>query len=139
MKTRLAFAIAFALALALAVAAPTLVACAKTSPSTASSAPTLTAELLKSAVVVDVRTAGEHASGHLQGDHNIPVEEVEARLAEFDALTKGNKNAVVVVYCASGRRSARTKGMLEQAGYTGVVDAGGFSVVAARFPELRAQ
>ena len=110
-----------------------------TSPSTASSAPTLTAELLKSAVVVDVRTAGEHASGHLQGDHNIPVEEVEARLAEFDALTKGNKNAVVVVYCASGRRSARTKGMLEQAGYTGVVDAGGFSVVAARFPELRAQ
>ena len=137
MKTRLAFAIAFALALA--VAAPTLVACAKTSPSTASSAPTLTAELLKSAVVVDVRTAGEHASGHLQGDHNIPVEEVEARLAEFDALTKGNKNAVVVVYCASGRRSARTKGMLEQAGYTGVVDAGGFSVVAARFPELRAQ
>lgn len=137
MKTRLAFAIAFALALA--VAAPTLVACAKTSPSTASSAPTLTAELLKSAVVVDVRTAGEHASGHLQGDHNIPVEEVEARLAEFDALTKGNKNAVVVVYCASGRRSARTKGMLEQAGYTGVVDAGGFSVVAARFPELRTQ
>ena len=133
MKTRLAFAIA------LAVAAPTLVACAKASPSTASSAPTLTAELLKSAVVVDVRTAGEHASGHLQGDHNIPVEEVEARLAEFDALTKGNKNAVVVVYCASGRRSARTKGMLEQAGYTGVVDAGGFSGVAARFPELRAQ
>ena len=137
MKTRLA------LALVLAVAAPTLVACAKTSPSpsssTASSAPTLTAELLKSAVVVDVRTAGEHASGHLQGDHNIPVEEVEARLAEFDALTKGNKNAVVVVYCASGRRSARTKGMLEKAGYTGVVDAGGFSGVAARFPELRAQ
>lgn len=133
MKTRLAFA------LALAVVAPTLVACAKSSPSTASSAPTLTAELLKSAVVVDVRTAGEHASGHLQGDHNIPVEEVEARLAEFDALTKGNKNAAVVVYCASGRRSARTKGMLEQAGYTGVVDAGGFSGVAARFPELRAQ
>jgi phage shock protein E len=133
MKTHLA------VALALAVAAPTLVACAKSSPSTASSAPTLTAELLKSAVVVDVRTAGEHASGHLQGDHNIPVEEVEARLAEFDALTKGNKNAVVVVYCASGRRSARTKGMLEQAGYTGVVDAGGFSGVAARFPELRAQ
>ena len=133
MKTRLA------VALALAVVAPTLVACAKSSPSTASSAPTLTAELLKSAVVVDVRTAGEHASGHLQGDHNIPVEEVEARLAEFDALTKGNKNAVVVVYCASGRRSARTKGMLEQAGYTGVVDAGGFSAVAARFPELRAQ
>jgi phage shock protein E len=133
------------LALAIAIVILGLGACAKTAGPTSSSttsqatAPTLTAELLKSAVVVDVRTAGEHASGHLQGDHNIPVEEVEARLAEFDALTKGNKNAVVVVYCASGRRSARTKGMLEKAGYTGVVDAGGFSGVAARFPELRAQ
>jgi phage shock protein E len=111
----------------------------RSSSSPASARPALTAELLKRAVVVDVRSAGEHASGHLQGDHNIPVDEVEQRLAEFDALTKGDKNAPIVVYCASGRRSARSKGLLEKAGYTSVIDAGGYSSVADRFPELRAQ
>jgi Ca2+-binding EF-hand superfamily protein len=34
---------------------------------------------------VDVRTPGEHAGdGHLQGDHNIPVQELDRRLAELD-------------------------------------------------------
>ena len=107
------------------------------SSSPASARPALTADLLKSAVVVDVRSASEHASGHLQNDHNIPVDEVEQRLAEFDTLTKGDKSAAIVVYCASGRRSARSKGLLEKAGYTNVVDAGGFSSVVGRFPELR--
>jgi phage shock protein E len=138
------------LALVVAAAAVGIGACAcanadapapSATPSSATAAPTpaLTAEVMKSAVVVDVRTSGEHASGHLQGDHNIPVDEVEQRLAEFDTLTKGDKKAAIVVYCASGRRSARSKGLLEKAGYTNVIDAGGFSSVVGRFPELRAQ
>ncbi len=136
------------LALVVAVAAVGVGGCVADAPASAaplssssssSAKPALTAEVMKSAVVVDVRSAGEHASGHLQNDHNIPVDEVEQRLAEFDALTKGDKTAAIVVYCASGRRSARSKGMLEKAGYTNVVDAGGFSSVVGHFPELRAQ
>ena len=36
-------------------------------------------------VVLDVRTPGEYAQGHLEGSVNIPVEELEGRLAEVPA------------------------------------------------------
>ena len=54
--------------------APALSSC------TAPAASPTTAAALQSAVIIDVRTPGEHADGHLKGDHNIPVDEVERRL-----------------------------------------------------------
>ena len=74
------------------------------------------------ALVVDVRTPGEFASGHHPRAVNIPVDQVRSRIAEF-----GDKKKPVVVYCASGNRSGRAKQALESAGYTQVTNAGGFS------------
>lgn len=74
------------------------------------------------ALVVDVRTPEEFKTGHLPGAVNIPVADVEARIAEF-----GDKTKPVVVYCRSGNRSGRAKLMLEKAGYTDVVNGGGYS------------
>lgn len=71
--------------------------------------------------VVDVRTPAEFASGHHPRAINIPVDQVESRLAEF-----GDKSKPVVVYCASGSRSGRAKQILENAGYKQVINAGGF-------------
>jgi rhodanese-related sulfurtransferase len=46
------------------------------------------------AAVIDVRTPGEHASdGHLQGDHNIPVQEIETRVADVAALSALHRRA----------------------------------------------
>jgi rhodanese-related sulfurtransferase len=52
------------------------------------------------AVLLDVRTAEEFATGHLPGAKNIPVQELSARLRELPP------KASVVVYCRSGGRSA---------------------------------
>ena len=44
--------------------------------------------------LVDVRTPGEFAAGHLPGAINIPVQDLERRLHEL-----GPKQAPIVVYC----------------------------------------
>lgn len=71
------------------------------------------------AKLVDVRTKAEHAGGHIDGSINIPVSELSSRASEL-----GDKAKPVVVYCASGARSASAKGILRRAGFTDVHDLG---------------
>ena len=78
--------------------------------------------VLGGARLVDVRTAGEHASGHLDGSLNVPVQELAKRMAEL-----GEKTRPVVVYCASGMRSASAASMLRRAGFADVHDLGAMS------------
>ena len=72
------------------------------------------------AKVVDVRTPDEFEEEHYPDAVNISVEEVQTRLAEF-----GDKNAAVIVYCATGARSAYAARILKMAGYKEVINAGG--------------
>jgi rhodanese-related sulfurtransferase len=72
------------------------------------------------ALLLDVRTAEEFASGHVDGAINIPVDRLPARLAEIGARKK------VVVYCRSGGRSARAAALLRSVGHE-VHDIGGMS------------
>lgn len=74
------------------------------------------------AALIDVRSPEEFASGHIEGARNIPVGEIGARSAEV-----GDKDAVVVVYCRSGMRSAQAKSTLESEGFTQVHNLGGMS------------
>jgi rhodanese-related sulfurtransferase len=74
------------------------------------------------AVLLDVRTAAEFASGHVEGAKNIPVHELEARMAEL-----GPASTPVVVYCRSGARSARAAAMLKARGFSTVKDIGPMS------------
>ena len=69
--------------------------------------------------LVDVRTTAEHAAGHIQGSVNVPVQELAKRVEEI-----GDKQKPVVVYCASGMRSATAAGILRRAGYAEVHDLG---------------
>lgn len=69
------------------------------------------------ALLLDVRTPAEFASGHLDGAVNIPVQELSARAGE---VARGRP---VVVYCRSGRRSADAKRILEARGHE-VLDIG---------------
>jgi rhodanese-related sulfurtransferase len=63
------------------------------------------------ATLLDVRTSMEWDGGHLEGAVLIPVGELQARMAEVP------RDHPVVVYCASGSRSARAASMLSSAGY----------------------
>jgi phage shock protein E len=72
--------------------------------------------------LVDVRTPAEFAEGHLEGAVNIPLDELERRLAEV-----GPRDRPVVLYCRSGRRSAIARKTLERAGWKSVRDLGPIS------------
>jgi phage shock protein E len=106
------------------VSALLLAACGSPGPAANNESPVAIAKrkIAAGALVVDVRTDSEFKTGHLPGALNIPVDEVEARIAEF-----GDKSKPVVVYCRSGNRSGRAKTMLEKAGYTDVTNGGGYT------------
>ena len=83
-------------------------------------APQKAKELVASgARLVDVRTPGEYATRHLERSINVPLSELSGRMQEL-----GDKSKPVVVYCASGVRSASAKRALRSAGFTQVFDLG---------------
>jgi rhodanese-related sulfurtransferase len=71
------------------------------------------------ALLLDVRSPEEFAAGHLDGALNIPVGELEQRLAEV-----GPKERPVVVYCRSGARSSRARSLLLAKGWQRVENLG---------------
>lgn len=73
----------------------------------------------RGALLVDVRTPAEFAAGHVRGAVNIPVEQLERRLGEL-----GPVDSPLVLYCHSGRRSARATRLLKGHGYNDVIDIG---------------
>lgn len=62
------------------------------------------------AVIVDVRSPAEFAGGHLPGARNVPVGQIDHFIDQIGS------QAVVVVYCASGIRSARAARKLRSSG-----------------------
>jgi phage shock protein E len=81
----------------------------------------------RGARLVDVRTPEEFASGHLPGAVNVPFDAMEGRaLAELAPV-----DAPVVVYCHSGKRSARAAATLKALGFGQVHDLGAMPEEAA--------
>lgn len=72
-----------------------------------SHAPAAKEKIAQGARVIDVRTPAEYASGHFDGAKNIPLAELRARVSEI-----GEKQKSIVVYCASGMRSAQAAKIL---------------------------
>lgn len=75
------------------------------------------------AVLLDVRTPAEFASGHAAGARLIPHDEVRARAAS----ELPDRDAPIVLYCRSGRRSGLAASALVELGYTRVYDFGPLS------------
>ena len=78
---------------------------------------------LKGHVLVDVRTAEEFSQGRIAGAILIPDNEIKSRAA----AELPDKNAVILVYCRSGRRSANAARELISMGYKNVYDFGGIA------------
>lgn len=74
------------------------------------------------ALLLDVRTEGEFASGHLPNAMNVPLHELGSKLAKL-----GDKDRSVVVYCLSGTRSTAAARTLRGAGFSKVRNLGAMS------------
>ncbi|WP_018565996.1 rhodanese-like domain-containing protein [Streptomyces sp. PsTaAH-124] len=72
--------------------------------------------------VIDVRTPGEYASGHLPGAHNIPLGHLDAALP---ALKTTAARGDLLIVCASGARSATACRHLADHGITAATLTGG--------------
>lgn len=70
------------------------------------------------AQLVDVRSLAEFAAGNVPGSVNIPLDEIAQRAKELDP------QRWVVVFCASGTRSAMARRRLKSLGFEKVLNAG---------------
>lgn len=73
-------------------------------------------------VWIDVRSAEEFNSGHLQDAINIPHDQILERIQSVSP----DKDAPVNLYCRSGRRAESALNELKKAGYTNVTNHGGY-------------
>ena len=71
--------------------------------------------------LIDARTESEFAEGHIEGAVLIPEYEIIVR-AESEIP---QKDALILVYCRSGRRSKIASEALVKLGYTNVKEFGG--------------
>jgi rhodanese-related sulfurtransferase len=81
-------------------------------------------------VVIDVRSRLEFWLRHLEGAICVPVDVLPDRVGTTPTLTA---DAHVMVYCASGARSAMAAGQLRALGFRRVTDAGGFAEAARHY------
>jgi rhodanese-related sulfurtransferase len=79
--------------------------------------PTARALVAAGVRVVDVRTPAEYALGHVAGALNIPFDEIVRRAGEI-----GAKDAPVLLYCRSGRRSGIAADALRGLGFQRIYD-----------------
>ena len=69
--------------------------------------------------IIDIREKGEYAEGHLKGVPNIPLSELRERVNEIP------KDRIVYLQCRSGQRSYNACLLLQNLGYTNVVNVTG--------------
>jgi phage shock protein E len=117
---------------------PALIALAMTGTAVAANlTPAEVAEQLRNPrtapFLLDVRTSEEFAEGHVPGAKNVPVRELDGRLADIP------KDRPVVVYCHSGGRAKLASNLLRERGYTNVVEMTGSMMAweAAQLPVER--
>ena len=78
------------------------------------------AELVRQgALIIDVRSKGEYAGGHIKGSVNIPVDQIGQNIQKLKA-----KNKTIITCCASGSRSSVAKRILKSAGFSEVHNGG---------------
>jgi rhodanese-related sulfurtransferase len=64
-------------------------------------------------LLLDCRTADEHATARIEGSVLIPMQEISGRLAELEAW----RDKPIVVHCHHGMRSLRVAKWLREQGF----------------------
>jgi phage shock protein E len=81
------------------------------------------------AIILDVRTAEEFASGHIENAYNLPLQSLQFQLTNLD------KSASYVVYCRSGNRSEQALKLMSNTGFSRVHNGGGLSEMRIAKPK----
>ncbi|MBS7527665.1 FAD-dependent oxidoreductase [Fusibacter paucivorans] len=89
---------------------------------------TVKKEIAAGPIVIDVRTEDEFAYGAYPGAVNIPLDELEDRVSELE-----DKDQKIVLYCATGARSAYGLQILKAYGYKNVENGGGLARMMASY------
>jgi rhodanese-related sulfurtransferase len=76
-----------------------------------------------------VRTPGEFRSGAFPEAINIPLDDLMAGNVELG----NNMEREIIVYCASGARSAYAQQVLKSRGFANVINGGGISAMMSRY------
>lgn len=79
----------------------------------------------KDVVLLDVRTADEHAAGHIDGT-SLHIDVLKEDFEE-QALAQIKKGSTVALYCRSGNRSKRAASILAANGYKVIELATGYN------------
>lgn len=82
---------------------------------------TIKEKLSEGALVIDVRSPEEFATGAYPKAKNIPLDSLGSSMGKLP------KDKPIVLYCASGARSGQAARMLKAAGFDNVVSAGGLA------------
>lgn len=90
---------------------------------TTQSNPKLKETIAAGALLVDVRSPGEFASGNIKGSVNIPVDKLGGQVLLLQ------KDKPIIVFCRSGNRSITAKAILEKKGFKNIVDGGSIITV----------
>jgi phage shock protein E len=75
--------------------------------------------LAQGAVVIDVRSPNEFATGHARGAVNIPLDQLKSKIVQLKSYQKP-----IVLCCATGMRSSQARLILLEQGITHMFDAG---------------
>ena len=86
----------------------------------ACSTPTEPVGLAEGTVIIDVRTPGEFAGGHLEGAVNIDVQSPDfaAQVSQLDPTED------YFIYCRSGNRSGQAISQMSNMGFTSMINGG---------------
>ena len=93
-----------------------LTACDKNSYKTITSNEAINIIENKKAVIIDVRTKEEYSLGYIKNAINNPIDSFNVNY---------DKDTIIIVYCASGVRSANVANLLINKGYTNVYNLDG--------------
>lgn len=70
------------------------------------------------AVLVDVREISEYAGGVAQPASRLPLSDLQGSRTRWKDFLAKNKDKTIILYCASGMRSAHAARILEKEGFT---------------------
>ncbi|MNU24467.1 Thiosulfate sulfurtransferase PspE precursor [compost metagenome] len=75
----------------------------------------------RGAVILDVRTPQEYATGHIEGSVNISLGAIRERYTELDTAT------TYITVCSHGLRSVKVQQLLQERGFRHVYNGGAWA------------
>lgn len=78
-------------------------------------------KIAQGALILDVRTAGEYATGHIEGSINISLGTLRERYTELDT------GKTYITTCSHGLRSVKAAALLKERGFQHVYNGGAWA------------